>query len=223
MSRWRKAGPIVLVCTLAILNFWSGFGLAAQDDDKGFVSLFNGRDLSGWVGGTDLHAVENGKIVCPEHKGAAKHLYTQKQYSNFVFRFEFKLDPGANSGLGIRIATGSGGNELQIMDDTAEKYNPPKRVMQPYQYHGSMYGICAAKRGHLRPVGQWNSQEVTADGRRLTVVLNGATILDVNIDEALKASARNPRSWKRERGHIGFLSHSGPRVEFRNIRIKELP
>ena len=191
--------------------------------EEGFISLFNGKDLAGWVGDKEGYGVENGKIVVYPDRGSG-NLYTEKEYSDFILRFEFKLTPGANNGLGIRAPLDGDaaydGMELQILDNTAEKYQD----LQPYQYHGSIYGVVPAKRGHLKPAGEWNEQEVIADGRRITVKLNGFTIVDAHIDEASPPDTMDGRDHpglKRAKGHIGFLGH-GSRVEFRRIRIKEL-
>ena len=110
--------------------------------------------------------------------------------------------------------------ELQILDNTALIY----KDLKPYQYHGSIYGVVPAKRGYLKPVGEWNSEEVIANGRQITVKLNGVTIVDADIDEASASGTIDGNEHpglKREKGHIGFLGH-GSHVEFRNIRIKEL-
>jgi hypothetical protein len=189
----------------------------------GFVPLFNGKNLSGWIGDKKGYAAEDGKIVIhPEH--GSGNLYSEKQYNDFVLRFDFKLTPGANNGLGIRAPLEGDaaylGMELQILDNSAEKY----KDLKPYQYHGSIYGVVPAKRGHLKPVGEWNEQEVIADGKHITVKLNGVVIVDADIDEASVPQTMDGRDHpglKRKTGHIGFLGH-GSRVEFRNIRIKEL-
>jgi rhodanese-related sulfurtransferase len=168
--------------------------------------------------------VEDGNLICVA--GGKGNLLTQKEYSDFVFKFEFKLTPGANNGLGIRCPMRLEGNlhmdgiELQILDDTAEKYNS----LQPYQYHGSIYGIVPAKRGSLKPVGEWNHQEVIVQGRRIKVVLNGTTIVDADLDEATKSGTLDGQKHPgltRPGGHIGFLGH-GDRVDFRNLRIRDL-
>jgi hypothetical protein len=201
---------------------------APADDKKpnedGFVSLFDGKTLDGWAGAKDAYKVEDGSIACVQ--GTAGNLLTEKEYKDFVFRFEFQLTAGANNGLGIRcpmVAKGNlhlDGTELQILDNTAEKY----KDLKPYQYHGSVYGIQPAKKEGLKPLGEWNSQEVTVQGRKIKIVLNATTIVDCDLDEVTKNGtmdgAEHP-GLKRTTGHIGFLGH-GDRVLFRNIRIKNL-
>jgi hypothetical protein len=96
--------------------------------------------------------------------------------------------------------------------------------LRPYQYHGSIYGVVPALRGYQRPTGEWNYQEVTVRGRRVTVILNGTVIVDADLDEAVASGTMDGRDHpglKREQGHIGFLGH-GSRVEFRSIWLKEL-
>jgi len=195
-----------------------------EESEEGFVSLFNGRDLSGWTGDTTSYVAENGKIVVYPRRGSGGNLYTEKEYSNFILRFEFKLTPGANNGLGIRAPLSGDaayvGMELQILDNTADRY----KDLRPYQFHGSIYGVIPAKRGYLKPVGEWNFEEVIANGRQITVKLNGVTIVDADIDKASipkTMDGRNHPGLKRDKGHIGFLGH-GSNLEFRNIRIEEL-
>jgi len=205
----------------------TGFALAADGpaDEKGFVSLFDGKTLAGWTGATESYKVEDGSLVCVT--GSAGNLLTEKEYANFVVRFEFRLTAGANNGLGLRcpkLAKGNlhlEGTELQILDDSAEKY----KTLQPYQYHGSVYGLVPAKTGHLKPVGEWNSQEVTCDGRKIKVVLNGVTIVDADLDQATVKGTLDGQphpGLKRTAGHLGFLGH-GDRIDVRKVRIKELP
>ena len=187
--------------------------LGAQADEKGFKSIFNGKDLTGWKNAKYL--VEDGVLVS---KGG--NLVTEKQYSNYVFKFDFLLPPGGNNGLGIHYP-GKGdaaysGMELQILDNTHPKYSK----LKDYQYHGSLYTLQAAKRGHLKPVGEWNHQKVTVDGPLVKVELNGTVILDANLDELNKKKPKH-KGAKRRRGHICFCGH-GAAVKFKNITIKEL-
>jgi HEAT repeat protein len=197
--------------------------MPATETAEGFVPLFNGRDLSGWTGNVEGYAAENGRIVVhPERSGG--NLYTAREYADFVLRFEFKLTPAANNGLGVRAPlegdAAYAGMELQILEDGSPVY----WELQPYQYHGSVYGVVPARRGMLRPVGEWNEEEVTVKGRHVTVVVNGTTIVDADLDEASRGGTMDHKDHpglRRSSGHVGFLGH-GSIVEFRNLRIREL-
>ena len=200
-------------------------GLTDEEKAEGFVSLFNGSDLDNWIGNKTAYVADNGVIhVLPKAGGSGGNLYTAKEYSNFIFRFEFQLTPGANNGLGIHAPLEGDaayvGKELQILDNTASIY----AKLQPYQFHGSVYGILPAKVGFLKPVGEWNYQEVIVKGDDIKIVLNGEVILDGNLKEATKNGTPDKREHpglNRYKGHIGFLGH-GSELKFRYIRIKEL-
>jgi HEAT repeat protein len=190
---------------------------------EGFVPLFNGRDLDGWLGDIKGYAAENGKIVIRPELGSG-NLYTVDEYADFTLRFEFKLTAAANNGLGIRAPlegdAAYAGLEVQILEDGSPAY----WGLKTYQYHGSVYGVVPARRGFLNPIGTWNAEEVTARGRRITVIVNGATVVDEDLDVASAGGTLDGRDHpglRREAGHIGFLGH-GSLVEFRNIRLKEL-
>ena len=208
-----------VLCLLVVLPAW------CAPVEAGFVPLFDGKTLAGWklVGGHGPgYVVEDGKIVCPADGGG--NLFTEKEYANFVLRFEFLLTPGANNGIGIRAPyegdAAYQGMEIQILDDSDAVY---RGQIRPEQYHGSVYDVIPARTGYRKPVGQWNEEEITADGRRIRVVLNGVIILDASLD-----MVREPQVLKkhpglaRASGHIGFLGH-GSHVEFRNVRVKVLP
>jgi hypothetical protein len=191
-------------------------------DDDGFVSLFDGKTLAGWQGAVDGYFVEDGAIVCDPKKGG--FLYTDKEYGDFILKLEFQLTPGANNGIGIRTPKGGDpayvGMELQVLDDSADRY----KNLQPYQYHGSIYGVVAAKRGHQKPVGEWNTQEVIVKGKQVKVILNGETIIDADIEKASTPKTldgKNHPGLQRDKGFICFCGH-GAKVAFRNIKIKEL-
>ncbi len=199
--------------------------LTRAERKEGFTRLFNGRNLNGWIGNTKGYAIKNGIMICDPSLGGSGNLYTEKEYSDFVFRFEFRLLPGANNGLGIRApSTGTSayaGMELQILDDASPLYTG---WLKDYQHHGSIYGVVPAKTGHLKPVGEWNYQQVTAKGKQITVKLNGTTIVDADIEKASTPKTMDGKDHpglKRDKGHIGFCGH-GDQVEFRNVRIKVL-
>ena len=209
--------PVVLLLSLSLSP------LQAQEAD--FTSLFNGRSLEGWKGNKSSYLVKDGMIVIEPQGGGGGNLYTEKEYGNFILRFEFQLTPGANNGLGIHAPLEGDaayvGKEFQILDNEAEKY----AGLQSYQYHGSLYGVMPAKRGFLRPTGEWNQQEVRINHPFVTVILNGEIILEGNYLEASQSGTLDQKEHPglaRSRGHIGFLGH-GDLVRFRNIKIKELP
>ena len=213
-----------LFAFVALLPLVFSTGLSAEEkpSEEGFYPLFDGKTLNGWQGGKDGYEVKEGVLIC-KPKGSG-NLYTDKEYGNFVFRFEFKLTPGANNGVGIRAPLEGDaafvGMEIQILDDGHESY----KGIKDFQSHGSVYGVIAAKRGFLKPTGEWNSEEISVDGTKIKVVLNGETIVDGDIAEAREKGTIDGREHpglKRDKGYIGFCGH-GAHLEFRNIRIKEL-
>ncbi len=212
----------LFLITIALLLF--SCSATKKSGNKGFASLFNGKNLDAWVGNKQSYRVENGVIIIDPQGGGGGNLYTEKEYSDFIFHFEFQLTPGANNGLGIHAPLEGDaaylGKEIQILDNTAEKY----ANLKPYQYHGSVYGVIPAKRGFLKPVGQWNKEEVIVKGNKIQVILNGTTILDGDLQEASKNGTMDGRDHpglQRNSGHIGFLGH-GDVLRFRNIEIKDL-
>ena len=193
-------------------------------DDKDFKPLFNGKDLSGWTlvkkSGSG-YRVENGVLICPEDGGG--NLLTEEEFDNFVFRFDFKLTPGGNNGVGIRAPLAGdiaySGMEIQILDHDHEKY---KGWLKPFQRHGSVYDMIPAKADALKPVGEWNSEEISAEGSRIRVTLNGKLITDADLSTITDPDVlKKHPGVQRKGGRIGFLGH-GSHVEFRNIRIKRL-
>lgn len=198
--------------------------LTAAEKKEGFKALLNNENLDHWIGNKTDYIYDNGELLVRPKQGGHGNLYTAEEYSDFVFRFDFKLTPGANNGLGIHAPLEGDiayvGKELQILDNTADIY----ANLEPYQYHGSVYGIMTAKRGALNPVGEWNSQEVIVKGDHIKITLNGKVILDGNIKEASKNGTLDKKDHPgllRNKGHIAFLGH-GAELSFRNIRIKDL-
>jgi hypothetical protein len=186
----------------------------------GFKPIFTG-DLTGWAGPIDNYDVADGVLVCKPGKGGT--IYYNEEYADFVARLEFKLPPGGNNGLAIRYP-GKGDTayvgmcELQVLDDSTTKYGK----LDDRQFHGSAYGMAAATRGHQRPVGEWNFQEVTVQGSKIKVELNGALILNTDVASITNYMANSPHPGKtRTQGYFGFAGHSDP-VAFRNVSIKKL-
>lgn len=216
---------LVLTAPMALADDAKAAGAAAEEAKEGFKSLFDGKTLEGWQGAVTGYAAEDGMLVCKKDGGGS--LFTKKEYADFVLRFEFKLEAGGNNGLAIRSPlegiSAYTGMEIQILDDKAEEYHNKNFELAPYQYHGSIYGVVPAKQGSLKPVGQWNQEEVVAKGSHIKVTVNGKVVVDADLDK-IKAPYLDHQEHPglhNKKGYLGFLGH-GSRVEFRNIRIKEL-
>jgi hypothetical protein len=192
-------------------------------DEKQFESVFNGKDLSGWIGPVDDYEVKDGAIQCKPERGG--NLFTKDEFDNFVVRFEFRLPPGGNNGLALRAPVTQdqlayAATEIQILDDAHPQYAD----LHDYQVHGSLYGMAPAARGYLRPVGEWNCEEVSLDGDQLKVCVNGFEVLNTNIAEVSKQpiDGKAHPGASRKSGHLALCGHNDP-VAIRNIRVKRLP
>jgi Domain of Unknown Function (DUF1080) len=189
--------------------------------DEGFVSLFDGSTTKGWTpvaGKAENWGVKDGLLITKGDGGG--WLSTDKTYSDFVLRLEYRTKAAGNSGVFIR-APRSGdpaytGMEIQILDDNDPKYEK----LKPFQYTGSVYGVVAPERGHTKPPGEWNALEIKAAGSKVTVKVNGATVVDADLTKYPDSASEHPGILRKD-GYIGLQSHSDP-VEFRNIQIKEL-
>lgn len=214
----RTFGILAALCALVC-------GAAGQATaQKGFEKLFDGKTLTGWKlmhGVGPGYVPKDGILVCPADGGG--NLFTEKEYSDFVFKFDFQLEHNANNGVGLRAPLEGDsaymGMECQILDDTAEMY----AHLEPGQYHSSIYKVLPAKRGSLKPVGQWNHEEITAIGRHIKVVVNGVVTVDGSLNDVTDPAtlAQHP-GMLRPTGHVGFLGHGPTGCAFRNIFIKDL-
>lgn len=200
------------------------FMLSPEEEKEGFKVLFDGTNMHQWTGNTVDYTLEDGCISMNPSKSFGGNLYTKQEYGNFIYRFEFQLTPAANNGVGIRTPMEGDaayeGMEVQILDCE----HPVYQDITPLQHHGSVYGIIPAKAHASKPVGEWNTEEILADGDHIRVTVNGVVIVDGNIRDAVKNGTpdgqKHPGLFNKK-GHIGFLGHGSP-VKFRNIRIKEL-
>jgi hypothetical protein len=214
------------ISTLVFTTSWLTLSVAAQEE-AGFANLFNGHSLQGWtlIGKRgEGYGVKEGVLYCA--RGGGGNLLTEQEYSDFVLRFEFKLEAGSNNGIGIRAPLGTAvstlGMEIQILEEGAALAGKWGKLRET-QFHGSVYDVIPARKGALNKPGEWNSEEITAQGRQIKVVVNGQTILEANLNTVTnRATLEKHPGLLRERGHIGFLGHDDY-LEFRNIRVKELP
>lgn len=208
--------------TLLVLGL---LGFAGQEPA---LSLFDGRSLEGWVaeGASDYRvdgerrpvwSAEDGLLVC-RGKGFGFLRYQDREFADFVFHVEFRMAPGCNSGVGFRTRpfdpAASGPTrpsnysyEIQLIDDAGK----------PATTHstGSLYRYIAPKENAIKPAGEWNTLEVTCEGPRVRVVLNGKLIQDVDQSQV------EPLRDKPLRGYVCLQNHGG-NIAFRAIEVREL-
>lgn len=195
--------------------------LADAAGQDGWTSLFDGKSLAGWQGATQgWEVTPEGWLACK--KGTGGSLLTMEEYGDFVFQFEFKLPAGGNNGVAARAPLQGDpaweGFEIQVLDDRAPQY----ANLKPYQYHGSLYGLLPARRGYLRPIEEWNHQEVRFEGSKVRITVNGTVVVDDDLARVNRSKIeRLPKGIDRARGFLGFAGHNDP-VVFRNIRVKRL-
>jgi len=187
--------------------------LAEEPATKESFELFNGSNLDGWV---QMHGgewtVEDGTLVGrngvewttnPEKSGS--WLRSEKEYSDFVFEFEYLLNEKGNSGVFIRSAIEKNpafsGHEMQILDTHGGK---------PEVWScGALYDVVAASKNAAKPAGEWNAVKIETDGPRIRVWMNGEAIIDYKTDRLT-------------RGYLGLQNHDDKAVvKFRHLRITE--
>ena len=208
---------------------WEQRRVSAAADSAGFVPLFNGRDFNGWQPATNW-AIENGVITLKDRTDRQEHndnyLWTERKYADFILELEFKVDPGANSGVFLRtsdpkdpVQTG-----LEIQVGTLAPGRPVGKGSP-----GGIYDLVAPRASSVKP-GEWNRYRITCRGSSITVELNGETVSEADLNQWTEPG-KNPDGTKNKftralkdyarTGYIGLQDHGTP-VSYRNIRIRQL-
>jgi len=210
---WISVALTVAACLLAGSM---AAGEAAGDDD-GFVTLFNGRDLTGWVTTGNWLPEADGVLAIKPRQGERgwqrydAYLWAEKQYGDFVLDLEFKIPKGGNSGVFVRVKDKKNpvntGIEVQISDCHGKKKVGAHDC-------GGVIGTVGPTKNMAKPAGEWNRMIITCRGKQLQVVFNGEQVVDVDLS---KTSRKN----RPLVGYIGLQDH-GKLLWFRNIRIKVL-
>ncbi len=190
---------------------------------KGFVALFNGKNLDGWQAKKNGWAVEDGVLV---RKPGSGYIWTKKSYGDFVLDLEVKVSRGCNSGIFFRTDPKNavqGGFEIQVFDTTG------KTKLGKHD-HGALYDALAPSANPAKPVGDWDHFIITCKGPKITVSINGKQVVNANLDD-WKTGNKNPDGSRNKfkialkdlprTGHIGFQDH-GQDVWFRNVYLKKL-
>jgi len=217
----RKIDALVLVLAGII-----GAGASPATPGDTFTSLFNGKDLQGWVNvqtAPDTWTVREGMIVCSGRPTGI--LRTERMYENFVLELEYRhMHAGGNAGLFIwsdaitaRGVPFSRSIEVQVMDGVeTENYTSHGDIfsihgsrMAPDRPHPAGWERCMPSERRAKPAPEWNHYRVTAQ--------NGSIKLEVNGKEVSGGHSITPRM-----GYI-CLESEGSEVHFRNLRISERP
>lgn len=210
-------------------NLANGKRALALLESAEWTPLFNGKDLTGWKA-TEGYRVEDGVLIC--EKGA-KNLFSEKAFSDFALTFEFKLEESANNGIGIRVPENGhparDGMEIQVLDHNGSRYQGEAEIdgkkrkltwLKPWQVHGSIYGVYPAKTGYLKPAGEWNTQTIVAIEDHIMVILNGAVIVDVFLDEVTPVDGNPKPGMRSKAGHFVLAGHND-HVEFRGLKVAD--
>jgi hypothetical protein len=214
----------------------TGQSKAAQKTSAdGFATLFNGKDLTGWITGPDnFWVVQDGVLTVTRPSDGKEHnfdyLWTKDTYGDFVLDLEFKVTQGTNSGIFFHTSDLKDpvytGIEVQICDSAG------RSGLSKTATAGAIYDCLAPTKSAIKPAGAWNRCILTCKGSRVEVVLNGEKIIDMDVDRWAKAGQnpdpdRTPNKFKRaikdfaRVGYVGFQDHGRP-VWYRNIKIKRL-
>ena len=190
--------------------------------EDGPTDLFNGEDLTGWVqvGGTNqTWGVEDGRLYTDGDGGG--WLSTTREFANFALDLEFKVPSGGNSGVFVRAPRSGNpafeGLEIQVLDDYAPEY----AELKPWQFCGAVYALIEPARRVTKPAGEWQTMSIRYEGFNIQVVLNGEEIINGDISDYKDKAVDHP-GVLRTAGFIGLQNH-GSRLDYRNIRIQELP
>jgi hypothetical protein len=207
--------------TITFGCLWACAVFAAESTDAraedGFVTLFNGKDLTGWKTNGNWIVEDEGVLAIkprPGEKGWRRfdaYLWAERRYGDFVLDLEFKIPKGGNSGVFVRVKDPKDpvqtGIDVQI-NDTHGKERVGAHDC------GGVIGTIGPTKNMAKPAGQWNRMILTCLGKRLKVDLNGEQVVDVEIDQ----TSRGDRPLV---GYVGLQDHGLP-LWFRNIRIKPL-
>ena len=197
----------------------------AQPAVAGTKVLFDGANLNNWGTKPDSTVkVEDGAIHITKGSG---DVWSKDQYGDFVLDLEYKVSPGANSGVFIRNPTPGdwyAGQEIQVLDSFG--HNIPD-----VHDAGANYDVMAPSKNMARKAGEWNQMRITAKGQNVQVELNGERVLDQNLDLWTQAGKNPDGSGNKFKaaykdmpkvGHIELQEHDGAEVWYRNIKIREL-
>lgn len=190
---------------------------------KGFIALFNGKNLEGWQAAPNGWQVVDGVLSRTRKSG---YIWTEQAYGDFVLDVEIKVSSRCNSGIFFRTNPKNavqGGFEIQVMDTAGKKKLSKKD-------NGALYDAVAPSANPAKPAGEWNRFVLTCKGPQVTLSINGKQVVAANLDQWTTGN-QNPDGTRNKfktalkdlprKGHIGFQDH-GQNVWYRNVYLKRL-
>jgi hypothetical protein len=203
----------LLFVLIPAFGLFVGCSCCAPKSTTTAKSLFNSRDLSGWV---QMHSgewkVEDGVLIGRNGQGwttnpekSGSWLRTEKSYGDFILELEYAINARGNSGIFVHSALEKNpaftGHEMQILDDAGRE---PKKSTT-----GALYDVVAASKNMSKPTGEWNQVRIECKGPRIQITMNGQPIIDYITSRATH-------------GYIGLQNHdTNAVIKFRNIRLIE--
>jgi hypothetical protein len=229
---------VMLLATLLLAPLWAAEEdrapntLTEREQREGWKLLFDGKTTEGWRAYRgdsipDVWKVSDGTLGCSSKNGThGGDIITAERYGSFELAFEWKVSPGANSGVMYRVTSSEAepwmsGPEYQILDN--EKHADGRN---PKTSAASCYALFAPSEDRTKPVGQWNHGRIVVKGNHVEHWLNGHKVVDYELGserwQRLVAESKFkefPKFGKERKGHIDLQWH-GDEVGYRNIRIR---
>ena len=203
--------------------------LTPREKADGWALLFDGKTAGGWMSGEKPLPAKTiqGGTINPRGAGAYVSHY-KDPFGDFVLSCDFKISPGCNSGIFFRVGDlkdpVQSGFEIQIYDTANKKTKPGKND------GGALYDAVAPSVNAMKPAGEWDHIEITADKSLVKVVLNGQQVIDADLDR-WTTPHKNPDGSQNKynkplkdfprSGYIGLQDH-GHDVWFKNIKVKPI-
>ena len=206
-----------------------------ESDGLKWVSLFNGKNLNGWVfdGGDEQNfRIEEGVIVAAGTDSKTRsYILTQRDYTNFIIRLEFKPEQGTGGGIAIRAVAGEhlplktkAGTVISIFDHPIFKVFDKGNDAEST---GTTHWICNVMHRNpdnaavMKPLGEWNQFEAMVRGHSLKASVNGKLVIETTLPEGAMLSDGSLPALSRTKGRIGIQKHTGT-IRYRNIEVAEL-
>lgn len=189
--------------------------LSAAEPENGFVSLFDGATLNGWSvreGPESAFYVKDGAITVHEGSNFPAWLRSARQYENFDLRLEYFVKGWLNSGVYLHAPEHGRNTWIGLKINIFQKHDDPPLA----ESNGALFPLIAPRLVNVKSKGEWNSLRVLMDWPTLRVWSNDAEIHNLNVESVPELKHRL------RKGYLGFESLSYP-IQFRNIRIQELP